>query len=316
VCRIRARECRFERNTAWACGGAIEGAFQGGCLLDLEHCVFLHNGCTSAGPGPGAVTRGGAIEVGGDNDIFRANLCTFTGNYVVLIDSINIPEGSAINSWAVSSNIMNCIISDNTGAPAVSGRGSAVAYCDFFGNPSGNVSHYHAPFGFAVLDTVNANGDSCDQYYNIFLNPRFDAMSVPPVHLTDASPCIDAGDPAFGDPDHTTADMGAYYFDQTRPPPPDGVESETALPRSLALSAYPNPFNPSTTISFEIAEPGWVTLTIYDLLGRQVARVANERMAAGSYSSLWIADGLPSGSYWLKLKAGNRYDVRKILLLR
>jgi hypothetical protein len=211
---------------------------------------------------------------------------------------------------------MNCIISDNTGAPAVSGRGSAVAYCDFFGNPSGNVSHYHAPFGFAVLDTVNANGDSCDQYYNIFLNPRFDAMSVPPVHLTDASPCIDAGDPAFGDPDHTTADMGAYYFDQTRPPPPDGVESETALPRSLALSAYPNPFNPSTTISFEIAEPDWVTLTVFDLLGRQVARLFDERARAGWHEVKWTADDRPSGVYFVEVKAEDVRRMYKIVLMK
>jgi hypothetical protein len=66
--------------------------------------------------------------------------------------------------------------------------------------------------------TTNANEDSCDCYHNIQMNPLFlDAVNGD-YHLTDNSPCIDAGDPASPlDPDGTIADMGAFYFDQSFP---------------------------------------------------------------------------------------------------
>ena len=67
-----------------------------------------------------------------------------------------------------------------------------------------------------MIDLSNANGDSCDIYNNIFLDPMFYAtVGDSAYYLTAESPCIDAGDPESPwDPDSTIADMGAFYYDQ------------------------------------------------------------------------------------------------------
>jgi len=76
------------------------------------------------------------------------------------------------------------------------------------------------PAAFGVIITVNANGDSCDTYMNLFMDPLFVDPGNLNFHLTEYSPCIDAGDtdPLYFDPDGTVADMGAFYFDQSQIP--------------------------------------------------------------------------------------------------
>jgi parallel beta-helix repeat protein len=72
------------------------------------------------------------------------------------------------------------------------------------------------PSAFGEIVTVNANGDSCDTYYNLFMDPLFVNPDSLDYHLTENSPCIDAGNPdsTYYDPDGTIADMGAFYYDQ------------------------------------------------------------------------------------------------------
>ncbi len=81
-------------------------------------------------------------------------------------------------------------------------------------------------------------------------------------------------------------------------PNPDNVERIAQAATSFLLHQnYPNPFNPSTTIRFEIVERGHVTLRVYDLLGNQVAELANETLDPGAYSTEFNAVGLASGVY-------------------
>ena len=89
---------------------------------------------------------------------------------------------------------------------------------------------------------------------------------------------------------------------------------------------YPNPFNPTTTIKYSIAtssllakgrtEEGFVTLKIYDVLGREIATLVNEKQSTGSYKVTFDALGLPSGIYFYKLTAGNFSKVKKMILLK
>jgi hypothetical protein len=89
------------------------------------------------------------------------------------------------------------------------------------------------------------------------------------------------------------------------------------LPRSTELlQNYPNPFNPSTNVKFRIAEAGLVTLKIYDVLGREVATLLDERKSPGEYSVTWNAGSAPSGVYFYKLTSGKFSDVKKLLLVR
>ena len=91
----------------------------------------------------------------------------------------------------------------------------------------------------------------------------------------------------------------------------------SAMPSSLYLSQnYPNPFNPSTTIEFALPKSSFVTLRVYDLLGRQVGELVNEKLSPGTYKTQWSARGLASGVYFYRLTAGEYVETKKLLLLR
>jgi hypothetical protein len=79
---------------------------------------------------------------------------------------------------------------------------------------------------------------------------------------------------------------------------------------------YPNPFNPATTISFTIPIRSFVTLTVFDQLGREVVRLLSEELDAGHYSRQWSGVGLASGVYFYQLRAGSFIQTNKLVLLR
>jgi hypothetical protein len=93
--------------------------------------------------------------------------------------------------------------------------------------------------------------------------------------------------------------------------------AEPATPIRPDLSQnYPNPFNPGTTISFSILHASFVTLTVYDVLGREAATLVNRTMEPGTYDAGFAGAGLPSGLYFYRLTAGPFTETRKMLLLR
>ncbi|MCH7723900.1 MAG: S8 family peptidase [Bacteroidetes bacterium] len=79
---------------------------------------------------------------------------------------------------------------------------------------------------------------------------------------------------------------------------------------------YPNPFNPSTTIKYNLKENGYVSLKIYDILGREVANLISEKQIAGSYNVIFNADGLVSGVYIYKLKVNDFIEAKKMILTK
>jgi hypothetical protein len=95
------------------------------------------------------------------------------------------------------------------------------------------------------------------------------------------------------------------------------IEVEIDSPVKFALSQnYPNPFNPATKISFQIPQKSFVTLIIYDVLGKEVVTLFNEEMEAGSYQKEFDAPGLTSGVYFYQLKSGEFTSTRKMTLLK
>jgi hypothetical protein len=92
---------------------------------------------------------------------------------------------------------------------------------------------------------------------------------------------------------------------------------EDPLGTASALSQnYPNPFNPSTTIKFELPKSTMVRLSVYDMLGREVSVLVNERREAGVHEVKFDASGLSSGVYFYRLTAGTFVQARKLLLLK
>jgi len=90
----------------------------------------------------------------------------------------------------------------------------------------------------------------------------------------------------------------------------------TVARRFALLDNYPNPFNPTTTIRYEIAEQGPVELSVYNALGQKIRTLVKEPKAAGQYSTSFNAAGLASGTYYYRLVFGNKTQVKKMLLLR
>ncbi|MCE1164132.1 MAG: T9SS type A sorting domain-containing protein [Bacteroidetes bacterium] len=79
---------------------------------------------------------------------------------------------------------------------------------------------------------------------------------------------------------------------------------------------YPNPFNPVTKISYALPKQGFVTLKIYDVLGKEVATLVNESKNAGEYTVDFNASSLSSGVYFYKLESGSFSDIKKMTLIK
>jgi hypothetical protein len=94
------------------------------------------------------------------------------------------------------------------------------------------------------------------------------------------------------------------------------VENEN-VPVTFNLSQnYPNPFNPTTSLQYAIGSRQFVTLKVYDLLGREIATLVNEEKPAGEYEVEFNGYTLPSGIYFYQLKAGSFSETKKMILLK
>ncbi|HLP18624.1 MAG TPA: T9SS type A sorting domain-containing protein [Bacteroidota bacterium] len=96
-----------------------------------------------------------------------------------------------------------------------------------------------------------------------------------------------------------------------------GDASMMKAPERYALAQnFPNPFNPSTTISFTLPGNSFVSLKVFDIIGREVATLVSESMHAGTYQREWNAGTLPSGVYFYRIQAGVFTETKKLLLTR
>ncbi|MBM2841703.1 MAG: uncharacterized protein HW412_2231 [Bacteroidetes bacterium] len=92
---------------------------------------------------------------------------------------------------------------------------------------------------------------------------------------------------------------------------------EDVLPLEFALHQnFPNPFNPSSTIKFQIPRSSHVILRIYDVLGKEIATLVNEPLIPGSYEKTFDGSGLASGMYFYRMQAGTFVETRKLVLLK
>jgi len=194
--------CIINANSA-ASGGGIY------CLENsspfISYCEISQNFSSNGGGGISCVNSSPVISN-----------CTISNN------SAPLPGGGGGIALSISEAVItNSIITGNQGYYGVffyNSTNVSISYSDFFDNQTGNFNN--PPPGTGIITTTNANGDSCDVFHNIFLDPLFYSTTGDSAfYLTENSPCIDAGDPNSPlDPDNTIADMGAYYFDQSPQP--------------------------------------------------------------------------------------------------
>lgn len=92
--------------------------------------------------------------------------------------------------------------------------------------------------------------------------------------------------------------------------------SSQAPDQYMLMQNYPNPFNPITSFGFRIVDFGLVKLSVFDILGNEVAIILNKNMQAGEYSVSFNGSSLPSGVYFYQLEAGQFKDVKKMMLVK
>jgi len=98
---------------------------------------------------------------------------------------------------------------------------------------------------------------------------------------------------------------------------PSGFNNTGVIPEKFSLSQnYPNPFNPVTRINYEIPKQGFVSLKIYDILGREVKVLVSEMKTKGKYSVDFDAAGIPSGIYLYRMESGGFTDSKRMILLK
>jgi len=144
----------------------------------------------------------------------------------------------------------------------------------------GGTGHMYGPY---LLATVNRGTTSYTDYGVVITSGYTDDIfwyDVRAYYATEAT---------YADPDYI-----AIFGDGNRNPKTgkDSLQTDSnpaALPSTFEITAYPNPFNPTTTLRYQLKEPAYVTLTIYDMLGRKVTTLVETEQSAGYYSIQWSA---------------------------
>lgn len=298
------------------------------------------SGNTSLGSnGAGGIScRLGSYSVINNNIIFDNSTATYGGGIrcfndatPTIINNIIIGNRAAISGGGIEcdigafANIMNTVLWNNEASVGtemwIGARdGSSAVLTISYSDIKGGLASVYVDTG----STLNWGAGMIEN------NPMFRNQNAEDFHLmaiecgdsTD-SPCIDAGNPlvidkildCFWGLSSERSDMGAYGGGDSVLV---GVKNNIdVIPKEHSLSQnFPNPFNPSTSIKYNIPERVFVEIGIYDILGRKIETLVNEEKPAGIYEITWYAESLPSGVYFYQLKAGGFIETKKMLLMK
>ncbi len=297
--------CLFDGNQAPLLSGGAIFAYGG---LTLQECVFINNsayfggaidcpgtpevsGCLFAGNT--ATLMGGAIYTGGSGSVWGS---TFSGN--------GAPSGGSIYV-----NIAGNLYVENS-IVAFASMGAGI-WCERSASDTGEVAITCSNvFGNAAGDWVGCIENQQGVAGNFSADPLF-CDETSNFTLDAASPCLSA--PGCGL-------IGAYgqgcdVLTEV------ASEDTDKLDRFLLYQNTPNPFNPTTAIRFFLPGAGPVNVSVYDVAGREVARLVEGNLAPGDHAIVWngkdfSGDELPSGLYFARLLAGSLTATRKIALIR
>ncbi|HUN65617.1 MAG TPA: T9SS type A sorting domain-containing protein [Bacteroidota bacterium] len=183
----------------------------------------------------------------------------------------------------------------------------------WFTNPDSLAKTVSAVLRWPASDYLAARTDSM-----ILVDPTGTLIPSPVSMFTaDSIVLAQPYNPSGPNPNAPTVKLLIYKYGIHQPLVDAVRKGGAAVPASFRLGQnYPNPFNPTTTIHFEIPKESPVRLSIFDILGREVAQLVDGRKAAGSYDLPFDASKLASGIYFYRLSAGDFTDTKKMLLLK
>ena len=188
---------------------------------------------------------------------------------------------------------------------------------DSTGNDTSYIGH---------LTQVNANDDSCDTGFNIFIDPGIVSLDSLDFHLHEDSPLINAGRPdsLFFDLDGTVNDIGYYggQFGEVYDYPLGVGVSDIPVPDGFSLApSFPNPFNSMTRFSYTLPSSGNIAIKIYDTIGRLVFAEKVGDLQAGDHNYVWRGvdnnnTELPTGIYYFELTFEGAKLVSRAVMLK
>ncbi|RPI18414.1 MAG: T9SS C-terminal target domain-containing protein [Ignavibacteriae bacterium] len=95
------------------------------------------------------------------------------------------------------------------------------------------------------------------------------------------------------------------------------INQQTGIPGTFSLAQnYPNPFNPSTTIKYQIPKAEFVTIKVYDIMGREVTTLVNDKKMAGFHNAIFNGTNYASGVYFYRIEAGSFVETKKMVLIK
>lgn len=278
------------------------------------------------------ITENGANGFGGG--LYFINSTLQLTNNLVCDNTANNGGGLSLINSSVA--VVNSTISRNEAQAAGGGFYCSVASQAILMN---SIVYGNDPQQLHLMGGSDCQAAFCDieggweGEGNIAANPMF--MDWADYHLADWSPCIGTGTasveiegttyyaPAADlegnprpNPVGSNPDQGAYEHSLGMP---TGVQSEDKIEIPLTHAVYqnsPNPFNPTTTIRFDLPTRAFVRLTIYDVMGRLVATLADGYRTAGRHEAVFDASGLTSGVYLYRLTAGDFSGGGKMVLVK
>lgn len=159
--------------------------------------------------------------------------------------------------------------------------------------------------------TIETSGNDINA--SVLVNDQYSLVAT----ITNPAEIIRSGHIAFGYDRGTVMDAYIDYANIDFTKLITEVDSKETVLKDFSLSQnYPNPFNPSTSIEYSVSSNEFVTLKVYDVLGREISTLINQQMNPGEYQIQFDASNLSSGIYFYELKAGKYKITRKMLLLR
>jgi hypothetical protein len=320
-------DCIIEADSVYGAGDSLRG---GGIYMNSDAGTLIITNtqirdCYSHDDGGGIYIQT-ADSVSIERSIFDENCSYGKGGILYSIDcDLFIDHCDMVNNeaylWAsgialngtTNMTLSNCIFRSQSydNIYFENYTSASVIYNDFFDWGSATPFLGNVPAGLGELVQTNYNGDSCDMFYNIYIDPLFEDFPNGNYHLTDSSPCIDAGDPAFPyDPDSTITDMGAYYFNQS------GISEDISVLDSPTLELCGgNPLSFSM-IRFTLTAPCKVTISIYDLMGRRISKLADGNYGAGTNEVPFNANKLSQSIYFCIMEVDGSYLKQKFIVLK
>ncbi len=292
-------------------GNSITVTVSGGSSLRLGENVFYNNVLPASTDKSIVRCQGTGTVALIERNLFYDNngmccVAILAGGYAEIIN--NTFDNNARGILVVSNSggmAKNNIITNSTDFGIYGSQWLELSYNDVYNNGF----DYH---GGAIAGTGS-----------ISLDPLFVNASNGDYDISFLSPCVNAGDPdpAYNDPDGSRNDMGAFPATGLLNPQPI-LKDIDGLPDRFALfNNYPNPFNPATTIKYNLPVSTNVKLVVYNIIGQEVATLVNRHQPAGRYEIQWGSttdngSSLASGVYLYRLSTEEFNQTKKMLLIK